>query len=162
MAHHILPYSRVIRWHDVCYILVPHSPILCSVHQHLFPLHPGQSILNSIFCANHDDFLDRSATPARWHAFEPVLSVLDRTKCLSDDALVLSGRAFLAGGTWLGINKLGRVSFLYALAQFIAQIRSTLTARILPYIKRPSPRPQGHTPRPGARFYRRFSLVQDR
>ncbi|KAI0030994.1 DUF833-domain-containing protein [Vararia minispora EC-137] len=75
--------------------------------------HPDYAL---ILCTNRDEYLDRPTAPAHWHNFEPVSSPLDQTSAEvtppSGGALVLSGRDLLAGGTWLGINRLGRVGFL--------------------------------------------------
>jgi len=62
--------------------------------------HPDYSL---ILCSNRDEFLSRPTLPAQFHGFG------------SETDQVLSGRDVRAGGTWLGINKSGRVTVLYAI-----------------------------------------------
>lgn len=64
-----------------------------------------------ILCANRDEYLDRPALPAAWHNFPA-----GRTKATTSPELapgnVLSGIDVQAGGTWMGINRAGRIAFL--------------------------------------------------
>ena len=63
------------------------------------------STSNSILCANRDEFLDRPTKNAEFHSFG---AVADHDQ----PHQVLSGRDELAGGTWLGINRTGKVALL--------------------------------------------------
>ncbi|KAI0632287.1 NRDE protein-domain-containing protein [Trametes polyzona] len=65
--------------------------------------HPDYAL---ILCNNRDEFLARPTAPAHWHAFGPI-SADDNT-----EGPVLSGRDLLAGGTWAGINRNGRLALL--------------------------------------------------
>ena len=57
---------------------------------------------NSILCTNRDEFLDRPTQNAQFHSFGAD----------ADPHQVLSGRDELAGGTWFGINRTGKVALL--------------------------------------------------
>ena len=61
-----------------------------------------------ILCANRDEYLSRPTADAHFHSFEPIGHAED------PDGKVLSGRDLLAGGTWAGVNRSGRVALLYA------------------------------------------------
>lgn len=65
--------------------------------------HPDYAL---ILCTNRDEFLSRPTMAAQFHSFG--LS----TECDSQQGSVLSGRDLLAGGSWLGINRYGRVALL--------------------------------------------------
>ncbi|KAI0079492.1 DUF833-domain-containing protein [Panus rudis PR-1116 ss-1] len=65
--------------------------------------HPDYAL---ILCSNRDEFLSRPTAPAHFHSFEEV------GKDPGSDGFVLSGRDLKAGGTWLGINRAGRVALL--------------------------------------------------
>jgi len=59
-----------------------------------------------ILCTNRDELLSRPTTNAHFHSFghKPESEV--------QEGFVLSGRDLRAGGTWLGINRSGRVALL--------------------------------------------------
>ncbi|CDO69875.1 hypothetical protein BN946_scf184884.g34 [Trametes cinnabarina] len=65
--------------------------------------HPEYAL---ILCSNRDEFLARPTAPAHWHSFGPISAVDD------EQGTVLSGRDLLAGGTWAGINRAGRIALL--------------------------------------------------
>ncbi|KAI0667700.1 DUF833-domain-containing protein [Trametes maxima] len=65
--------------------------------------HPEYAL---ILCTNRDEFLARPTAPAHWHSFGPISSV-DNT-----EGAVLSGRDLIAGGTWGGITRSGRLALL--------------------------------------------------
>ncbi|KAJ8691703.1 hypothetical protein PTI98_011246 [Pleurotus ostreatus] len=65
--------------------------------------HPNYAL---ILCTNRDEFLDRPTENAHWHSFGHRAG-----PGLRSDT-VLSGRDELAGGTWFGINRTGRVALL--------------------------------------------------
>jgi len=67
--------------------------------------HPDYSV---ILCSNRDEVLDRPTTRAHFHNFEP----LPEAEVDSSKGQVLSGRDLIAGGTWLGINRKGRIAVL--------------------------------------------------
>ncbi|KAH9038322.1 NRDE protein-domain-containing protein [Lactarius pseudohatsudake] len=79
--------------------------------------HPEYAL---ILCANRDEFLGRPTLPAHFHSFE---------------ALVLSGRDMLAGGTWLGINRTtGRIALITNITEppaTYASSRGTLVSSFL-------------------------------
>ncbi|KAG8902808.1 hypothetical protein FRB99_004107 [Tulasnella sp. 403] len=68
------------------------------------------SAANRILCANRDEFLDRPTAPAKFHSFEPI--VPKDLLYPSSAGFVLSGRDREAGGTWLGVNRAGKVALL--------------------------------------------------
>ncbi|EMD40230.1 hypothetical protein CERSUDRAFT_45931 [Gelatoporia subvermispora B] len=65
--------------------------------------HPKYAL---IMCSNRDEFLTRPTTPAHWHSFD------NENDGGSGSGAVLSGRDLLAGGTWAGITRIGRVALL--------------------------------------------------
>ncbi|KAH9841689.1 DUF833-domain-containing protein [Rhodofomes roseus] len=65
--------------------------------------HPAYAL---ILCSNRDEYLSRPTANAHFHSFEPVGRAED------PDGKVLSGRDLLAGGTWAGVNRSGRVALL--------------------------------------------------
>ncbi|OSC97488.1 DUF833-domain-containing protein [Trametes coccinea BRFM310] len=65
--------------------------------------HPEYAL---ILCSNRDEFLSRPTAPAHWHSFGPIKAVD------SEEGPVLSGRDLLAGGTWAGVSRTGRVALL--------------------------------------------------
>ncbi|ETW81471.1 hypothetical protein HETIRDRAFT_240525, partial [Heterobasidion irregulare TC 32-1] len=77
--------------------------------------HPDYAL---ILCANRDEFLDRPTAPAHFHSFEPVA----RTDSAST---VLSGRDLLAGGTWMGLCRAGRLALLTNITEPSASYRSS-------------------------------------
>ncbi|CCL99742.1 uncharacterized protein FIBRA_01764 [Fibroporia radiculosa] len=66
--------------------------------------HPQYAL---ILCSNRDEYLSRPTTPAHYHSFGDV-----NTDPSDDSSSVLSGRDLLAGGTWAGISRAGRVALL--------------------------------------------------
>ncbi|KAL0961516.1 hypothetical protein HGRIS_006457 [Hohenbuehelia grisea] len=68
--------------------------------------HPDYSL---ILCTNRDEFLDRPTKDAHFHSFEHEAGVHHGRQ---DAGKVLSGRDEMAGGTWLGLSRSGRVSVL--------------------------------------------------
>ncbi|KAH9936490.1 NRDE protein-domain-containing protein [Fomitopsis serialis] len=65
--------------------------------------HPAYAL---ILCSNRDEYLSRPTANAHFHTFEPIGRAEDL------DGKVLSGRDLLAGGTWAGLNRSGRVAIL--------------------------------------------------
>jgi len=65
--------------------------------------HPTYAL---ILCSNRDEYLSRPTANAHFHTFEPIGRAEDL------DGKVLSGRDLLAGGTWAGLNRSGRVAIL--------------------------------------------------
>jgi uncharacterized protein with NRDE domain len=63
-----------------------------------------------ILCSNRDEYLARPTAGAHFHSFEPGPATLPPDSTTS--GRVLSGRDLRAGGTWLGLNRSGRVAFL--------------------------------------------------
>jgi uncharacterized protein with NRDE domain len=61
----------------------------------------------SILCTNRDEYLARPTMPAQFHSFG-YESGMDE----EEGANVLSGKDLRAGGTWLGVNRFGRVALL--------------------------------------------------
>jgi len=58
-----------------------------------------------ILCSNRDEFLSRPTQDAQFHNFEK-----DGAESIS--GYILSGRDEKAGGTWLGVNRSGKVALL--------------------------------------------------
>ncbi|EJU03309.1 DUF833-domain-containing protein [Dacryopinax primogenitus] len=71
--------------------------------------HPVYSV---ILCSNRDEFLHRATTHARFHNFEIKIPGDDDEATPEKPGDVLSGRDLVAGGTWLGINRKGRIAVL--------------------------------------------------
>lgn len=65
--------------------------------------HPDYAL---ILCSNRDELLARPTASAHFHSFE---KPSDQVR---DNGIVLSGRDALAGGTWLGISKAGKLGLL--------------------------------------------------
>ncbi|KZT65847.1 DUF833-domain-containing protein [Daedalea quercina L-15889] len=65
--------------------------------------HPAYAL---ILCSNRDEYLSRPTANAHFHSFEPI------GRAENQDGKVLSGRDLLAGGTWAGVNRSGRVALL--------------------------------------------------
>lgn len=68
----------------------------------------------SILCTNRDEYLDRPTQDAHFHSFQT-------GQYSSVDGNVLSGRDVRAGGSWLGLNRAGRVALLWV--QTLSQSR---------------------------------------
>ncbi|TFK34760.1 NRDE protein-domain-containing protein [Crucibulum laeve] len=64
--------------------------------------HPDYSL---ILCTNRDEFLDRPTEEAHFHSFENKVHP-------ENSGNILSGRDVKAGGSWLGLNRAGRVALL--------------------------------------------------
>lgn len=62
--------------------------------------HPEYAL---VLCSNRDEYLDRPTNSAHFHSFD---------KHSLSEANILSGIDVRAGGTWLGVNRSGRVAFL--------------------------------------------------
>jgi len=71
--------------------------------------HPVYSV---VLCTNRDEFLHRPTTHARFHNFEKKIPGDDESATSEKPGEVLSGRDLVAGGTWLGINRKGRIAVL--------------------------------------------------
>ncbi|PCH39817.1 DUF833-domain-containing protein [Wolfiporia cocos MD-104 SS10] len=87
--------------------------------------HPNYAL---ILCSNRDEYLSRPTSNAHFHSFDS--SDSDRL----DDGSVLSGRDILAGGTWAGINRKGRVAILTNITEppkKYSSSRGTLTSSFL-------------------------------
>ncbi|KAF9508311.1 hypothetical protein BS47DRAFT_1366016 [Hydnum rufescens UP504] len=73
-----------------------------------------------ILCANRDEFLDRPTLPAAFHDFLAVSATTPDSDAAGvidaggkrKEGSILSGIDIKAGGTWLGINKRGRVAMI--------------------------------------------------
>jgi uncharacterized protein with NRDE domain len=65
--------------------------------------HPEYAL---VLCSNRDEFLERPTDLAHFHSFDKL-----GEHSLSE-ANILSGVDVRAGGTWLGVNRSGRVAFL--------------------------------------------------
>ncbi|KNZ72029.1 Ser/Thr-rich protein T10 in DGCR region [Termitomyces sp. J132] len=64
------------------------------------------SYLGSILCSNRDELLRRPTLDAHFHNFEA------KTEDGSVEGNILSGRDILAGGTWFGVTRTGKVALL--------------------------------------------------
>jgi len=71
--------------------------------------HPVYSV---VLCSNRDEFLHRPTTHARFHNFETEITGDNESLDSEKPGQVLSGRDLIAGGTWLGINREGRIAVL--------------------------------------------------
>ncbi|KAF5377933.1 hypothetical protein D9615_006716 [Tricholomella constricta] len=60
-----------------------------------------------ILCSNRDEFLSRPTQDAHFHNFEDV------NEAGSAEGNVLSGRDVIAGGTWFGVTRTGKVALLH-------------------------------------------------
>ncbi|KAI1785538.1 NRDE protein-domain-containing protein [Ganoderma leucocontextum] len=87
--------------------------------------HPEYAL---ILCTNRDEYLHRPTAPAHWHSFGP-FNADD-----SGQGSVLSGRDLLAGGTWAGLTRSGRLALLTNITEPIrkyASSRGDLVSRFL-------------------------------
>jgi len=87
--------------------------------------HPQYAL---ILCSNRDEYLSRPTTEAHFHSFG---NVKDDT---SGQGSVLSGRDLLAGGTWAGISRSGRIALLTNItepARKYSSSRGSLTSTFL-------------------------------
>ncbi|KAI9058562.1 DUF833-domain-containing protein [Trametes sanguinea] len=78
--------------------------------------HPEYAL---ILCSNRDEFLARPTAPAHWHSFGPINAVD------SEEGPVLSGRDLLAGGTWAGVSRTGRVALLTNITEPFRKYKSS-------------------------------------
>ncbi|KAI0657260.1 DUF833-domain-containing protein [Cubamyces menziesii] len=78
--------------------------------------HPEYAL---ILCSNRDEFLARPTAPAHWHAFGPISGVDN------EEGPVLSGRDLLAGGTWAGVSRAGRLALLTNITEPIRKYESS-------------------------------------
>ncbi|KAI0357579.1 DUF833-domain-containing protein [Trametes cingulata] len=78
--------------------------------------HPRYAL---VLCSNRDEYLSRPTAPAHWHSFGPI-SVVDNR-----EGPVLSGRDLLAGGTWAGVSRSGRVALLTNITEPIRKYESS-------------------------------------
>lgn len=78
-----------------------------------------------ILCTNRDEYLSRPTENAHFHSFGlgPEGS--------SQASFVLSGRDLQAGGTWLGLNRAGRVAVLSVTKFHYAQFPCSATENLL-------------------------------
>ncbi|KAF8510511.1 DUF833-domain-containing protein [Hysterangium stoloniferum] len=70
--------------------------------------HPDYAL---ILCNNRDEYLSRQTQTARWHSFDHDKFSVPKSGVKSSTS-VLSGIDVIAGGTWFGINKKGKVALL--------------------------------------------------
>ncbi|OBZ68641.1 Transport and Golgi organization 2 [Grifola frondosa] len=87
--------------------------------------HPKYAL---ILCNNRDEYLSRPTAPAHLHSFG--------NNCAQDsgDGSILSGRDLLAGGTWAGISRTGRVALLTNITEPLRKYsssRGSLTSTFL-------------------------------
>jgi len=68
--------------------------------------HPDYAL---ILCTNRDEYLERPTQNAHFHSFEHEVGVYHGHQ---HPQTVLSGRDETAGGSWLGLNRSGRVALL--------------------------------------------------
>lgn len=73
-----------------------------------------------ILCSNRDEYLSRPTAPAHFHSFEK----LGQPENVGVGT-VLSGRDLRAGGSWLGLNRTGRVAVLTNITEEAGQYNST-------------------------------------
>ncbi|KZT23397.1 DUF833-domain-containing protein [Neolentinus lepideus HHB14362 ss-1] len=59
-----------------------------------------------ILCSNRDEFLSRPTLPAHFHSFD------SEPGQRAEEPRILSGRDLQAGGSWLGLNKAGKIALL--------------------------------------------------
>ncbi|GAA97182.1 uncharacterized protein L969DRAFT_100991 [Mixia osmundae IAM 14324] len=71
-----------------------------------------------VICANRDEYLARPTRAEAWHNFSPEDNDVADTP--SSSSAVLSGLDLLAKGTWLGINRQGRLAILTNYAEPVA------------------------------------------
>ncbi|KAG6819704.1 hypothetical protein H0H93_009448 [Arthromyces matolae] len=89
---------------------------------------PADSILRSIVCSNRDELLQRPTLNAHFHDFET------NPEDGSVKGNILSGRDILAGGTWFGVTRTGKVALLTNITEPVkvyATSRGFLTSSFL-------------------------------
>ncbi|EJF63273.1 hypothetical protein DICSQDRAFT_55616 [Dichomitus squalens LYAD-421 SS1] len=94
--------------------------------------HPEYAL---ILCSNRDEYLHRPTAPAHWHSFGPINA--DNT----GEGSVLSGRDLLAGGTWAGISRGGRVALLTNITEPIRKYASSRGDLASLFLLPPIPKP---------------------
>ncbi|KAJ3492319.1 hypothetical protein NLI96_g81 [Meripilus lineatus] len=72
------------------------------------------------YALNRDEYLSRPTAPAHFHSFEKLSQPED-----VGVGTVLSGRDLRAGGSWLGLNRTGRVAVLTNITEEAGQYSST-------------------------------------
>ncbi|KAI0770070.1 NRDE protein-domain-containing protein [Fomes fomentarius] len=70
--------------------------------------HPDYALM---LCSNRDEYLSRPTANTHWHSFGPITSP-SADPAGHEQGDVLSGRDLLAGGTWAGVSRTGRVTLL--------------------------------------------------
>jgi len=71
--------------------------------------HPDYAL---ILCSNRDEYVSRQTQTAHWHSFDDVKFSDPKSGVKTSTPSVLSGIDVVAGGTWFGINKKGKVALL--------------------------------------------------
>jgi len=91
--------------------------------------------ITSILCNNRDEWMTRPTEPVHWHSFNHHEATVSSSQAASSEGDVLSGIDIIAGGTWFGINKSGKVALLYVglinLRSFLPKINGVVQERIL-------------------------------
>ncbi|KAA1474731.1 DUF833-domain-containing protein [Dentipellis sp. KUC8613] len=114
--------------------------------------HPAYAL---ILCSNRDEYLARPTEPAHFHNFGPLASASapaphtdpgqsdakpesqSHSDAKTDEGYVLSGRDLLAGGTWLGINRSGRLALLTNINEPYAHYDSSRGTLLSDYLLAP-------------------------
>lgn len=104
----------------MCRFLDVRPPRLVLVRSRSFRDGRGLSliVLVRVLCANRDEVLDRPTLPASWHDFTVVGGSHNPSArstgapASTDTGSVLSGIDVQAGGTWMGINRAGRIALM--------------------------------------------------
>lgn len=96
-------------------------------------MQPHGFLLNNrsrrMLCSNRDEYLSRPTANTHWHSFGPITSP-SADPAAHEQGDVLSGRDLLAGGTWAGVSRTGRVTLLYV-SRFIPLLLAPENGRVL-------------------------------
>ncbi|KAH9949783.1 DUF833-domain-containing protein [Amylocystis lapponica] len=92
--------------------------------------HPQYAL---IMCSNRDEFLSRPTTKAHFHSFD---NISDNPR---GEGSVLSGRDLLAGGTWAGINRAGRIALLTNITEPPGKYGTSRGTLVSSFLLPPSP-----------------------
>ncbi|EGN93983.1 hypothetical protein SERLA73DRAFT_126376 [Serpula lacrymans var. lacrymans S7.3] len=94
--------------------------------------HPDYSL---ILCTNRDEYLSRPTKEAHFHSFGHTSSSISR-----GEGAILSGIDVLAGGTWLGLSRTGKIAVLTNITEPLAKFTSSRGHLVSSFLTSDSPK----------------------